>query len=41
VSYTVLRGHCFNVIVVNDHATSEEKIDDSKNNFYEQLEQVF
>jgi hypothetical protein len=41
VSYTVLRGHCFNIIVLNVHATSEEKSDDSKDSFYEQLVQVF
>jgi hypothetical protein len=30
VSYTVLRGHWCNIIVVNKHATSEDKSDDSK-----------
>jgi len=41
VSYIVLRGRCCNIIVLNVHATSEEKSDDSKDSFYEELEQVF
>ena len=41
VSYIVLRGHWCNIIVLNVHATSEEKSDDSKDSFYEELEQVF
>ena len=41
VSYIVLRGRWCNIIVLNVHATSEEKSDDSKDNFYEELEQVF
>ena len=30
-----------NIIVLNVHAPSEEKSDDSKDSFYEELEQVF
>jgi hypothetical protein len=41
VSYIVLRGHWCNIIVLNVHAPSEEKSDDSKDSFYEELEQVF
>ena len=41
MSYIVLRGHWFNIIVLNAHAPSEEKSDDSKESFYEELEQVF
>jgi len=41
VSYIVLRSHCCNIIVLNVHAPSEEKTDDSKDSFYEELEQVF
>ena len=41
VSYIVLRGRCFNIIVLNVHVRSEEKSDDSKDSFYEELEQVF
>ena len=41
VSYIVLRGRCYNIIVLNVHAPSEEKSDDSKDSVYEELEQVF
>jgi len=41
VSYIVVRGHWCNIIVLNVHALSEEKSDDSKDSFYEELEQVF
>ena len=40
LSYIVLRGRCCNNIVLNVHALSGEKSDDSKDNFYEELEQV-
>jgi len=40
VSYIVLRGRWFHVIVLNVHAPSEEKSDDSKDSLYEELEQV-
>jgi hypothetical protein len=33
VSYIVLRGHWCNIIVLNVHAPSEEKSDDSKESF--------
>jgi hypothetical protein len=38
--YIVLTVHWCN-IVMNVHAPGEEKCDDSKDSFYEQLEQVF
>ena len=41
VSYKVLRGRSCNVIVLNAHAPTEEKSDDSKDSFYEELDQVF
>ena len=41
VSYIVLRGCWCNIIVLNVHAPSEEKSDDSKVSFYEELEQFF
>jgi len=41
LSYTRLRGRWRNIIVVNVHAPSEEKSDESKDSFYEELEQVF
>ena len=37
----MLRGHWHIIIVVNVHAPSEEKSDESKDSFYEELEQVF
>ena len=41
VSYLVLRGCWCNIIVLNVHAPSEDKYDDPKDSFYEELEQVF
>jgi len=41
LSYIVLRGRWLNIIVVNVHAPSEEKSDEAKDKFYEELEQVF
>ena len=35
VSYTVLKGRWCNIIVLNVHAPSEDKRDDSKDSFYE------
>jgi len=40
VSYIVLRGRWCNIIVLNVHVPSEDKCDDSKDSFYEELEQV-
>jgi len=41
LSHIVLRGPWRNIIVVNVHAPSEEKSEESKDSFYEELEQVF
>ena len=41
LSYIELRGRWHNIIVVNVHASSEEKSDEAKDSFYEELEQVF
>jgi exonuclease III len=41
VSYIVLRCHWCNIILLNVHEPSEEKSYDSKDSFYEELEQVF
>jgi hypothetical protein len=41
VSYIILRGLWCNIIVLNVHAPSEDKSNDSKDSFYEELEQVF
>jgi hypothetical protein len=40
MSYIVLRGRWCNIIVLNVHAPTEEKGDDSKDSFYEELEGV-
>jgi len=37
----VLRDRWRNIIVVKVHAPSDEKSDESKDSFYEELEQVF
>ena len=41
MSYIVLRGRWSNIIVLNVHALSEDKSDDSKDSVYEELDQVF
>jgi hypothetical protein len=41
MSYIVLRGRWCNIIVLNAHAPTEEKSDDSKDSFDKELEQVF
>jgi len=41
VSYIVLRGRWCNIIVLNVHTPSEEKSGDSKDSFYDELEQGF
>ena len=41
LSYIALRGRWCNIIVLNVHAPCEDKCDDSKDSFYEELEQVF
>jgi len=40
LSYIVLRVRWCNIIVLNVHAPSEEKSDNSEDSFYEELEQV-
>jgi hypothetical protein len=39
--YLILRGRWCNIIVLNVHAPTEDKIDDIKDRFYEETEQVF
>jgi hypothetical protein len=39
--YIILRGRRCNIIVVNVHATWEDKSDDVKDSFYEELGHVF
>jgi hypothetical protein len=41
MSYMILRGRWCNIIVLIVHAPKEDKIDDIKDRFYEELEQVF
>jgi exonuclease III len=41
MSYIVLRGRWCNIIVLNAHAPTEDKGDDPKGSFYEELEGVF
>ena len=40
-SNIILRSRWCNIIVLNVHAPSEEKSDEAKDSFYEELEQVF
>jgi exonuclease III len=41
MSHIVLRGCWFHITVLNVHATTEDKIDDVKDSFYEELECIF
>jgi hypothetical protein len=41
MSYMILRGRWCNIIVLNVHAPTEDKIDDMKDIFYKELEHVF
>jgi exonuclease III len=41
MSYIILSGCWFHIIVLNVHAPTEDKIDDMKNGFYEELEHMF
>jgi hypothetical protein len=41
MSYVILRGRWCDIIVLNVHAPTEDKIDDMKHKFYEELELAF
>jgi hypothetical protein len=41
MSYLTLRGRWFHIIILNVHAPTEDKTDDVKDSFYEELESVF
>jgi GTPase SAR1 family protein len=41
MSYIILRGRWFHIIVLNVHAPTEDKTDDVKDSFYEELECIF
>jgi hypothetical protein len=40
MQYIILRGRWCHIIALNVHAPTEDKIDDMKNSFYEELERV-
>jgi hypothetical protein len=40
MSYIILRGHWFHIIILNFHAPAEDKID-MKDSFYDELECIF
>jgi hypothetical protein len=41
MSYIIIKGRWCDIIVLNVHAPNEDKDDDMKDSFYEELEQVF
>jgi hypothetical protein len=41
MSYIILRGRWFHIIALNVHAPTEDKTDDVKDSFYEELEHIF
>jgi hypothetical protein len=41
MSYIILRGRWFHIIVLNVHAPTEDKIDDVEDSFYEELDSTF
>jgi exonuclease III len=41
MSYIILRGHWCHIIVLNVLAPTEDKTDDVKDSFYEELERMF
>jgi hypothetical protein len=41
MSYIILRGRWCHIIVLNVHAPTEDKTDDVKDSFYEEVERVF
>jgi hypothetical protein len=41
MSYITVKGHWCDIIVLNVHGPTEDKDDDIKDSFYEELEQVF
>jgi hypothetical protein len=41
MSYIILRVRWCHIIVLNVHAPTEDKIEDMKDSFYEELEHVF
>jgi hypothetical protein len=41
MSLIILRGRWFHIIALNVHAPTEDKMNDVKNRFYEELEGIF
>jgi hypothetical protein len=41
MSYIILRGRWFHIIVMNVHDPTEDKTDDVKDSFYEESQRVF
>jgi hypothetical protein len=41
MSYIILRDCWFHIIVLNVHAPTEDKTDDAKDSFYEELKRIF
>jgi hypothetical protein len=41
MSYITLKGHWCDIVVLNMHAPIEDKDDDMKDSYYEELEYVF
>jgi exonuclease III len=41
IPYIILRGRWCDIILLNVHVPTKEKIDDMKDSFYEELERVF
>jgi hypothetical protein len=41
MSYMILRDRCYDITILNVHAPTEDKIDDIKDRFYEELEHLF
>jgi hypothetical protein len=41
ISYIILRGRWFHIIVLNVHAPTEDKTDDMKDSFYAELGRIF
>jgi hypothetical protein len=41
ISYIILRGRWFHIMVLNVHAPTEDNTDDVKDSFYEELERIF
>jgi hypothetical protein len=41
MSYIILRGRWFHIIVLNVHAPREDKTDQVKDSFYVELERIF